>query len=73
MASLEQRYMEAVRRLRKRTSHLEEMATWEADLGSRLWRAQAVMRVTGEPIHEMEALEAEVKQFNAVAERLKPK
>jgi len=71
METLEQRYLEAVRRLRTRTDHLEEMAAWEAELGSKLWRAQAVLRVTGEALHDMAALEAKVKQFSAVAARLK--
>ena len=71
METLEQRYQEAVRRLRTRTDHLEEMAAWEAELGSRLWRAQAVLRITGEALHDMAALEQEVQQFSAVAARLK--
>jgi len=71
METLEQRYLEAVRRLRTRTDHLEEMAAWEAELGSKLWRAQAVLRVTGEALGDMAALEEEVKLFGAVAARLK--
>jgi hypothetical protein len=69
--TLEERYLEAVRRLRRRTGYLEAMARWEEDLGGRLWRAQAISRLTGEAFYDMKALEEEVRLFNLVAANLK--
>jgi len=57
--------------LKVRTDHLEEMATWKEDLGSRLWRAQATVRVTGMALYDMTMLEAEVKLYGEVARRMK--
>jgi len=70
--TLEQRYLDALQRLRMRVDGLEEMVRWKDELASRLWRAQAVMRVTGSggPIEE---LEKEVQRFTLVATAMNEK
>jgi len=70
-ATIEQRYLEALRRLRVRTDTLEEMVRWKDDLASRLWRAEVVLRVTGERLYNVEEIEAEVKYYSAVAQKLR--
>lgn len=66
----EQRYLTALRRLRKRVTFVEEMASWKADLASRLWRAEVVLRATGECLHDAAELEREVNLFNAISAKL---
>lgn len=73
MPTLEERYLEALRRLRVRVDHLEEMAKWREDLTSRLWRATAVHRAMGTSMDEIKALELEVSRFCAVAEAIAKK
>ena len=65
-ATLEQRYMEALRRLRAKVDSLEEMARWKEDLTSRIWRAEVTMRVTGQTLHDAKALAEEVEMFVAI-------
>ena len=65
------RFLEALRRLRVRTDHLEEMARWKEDLASRLWRAEATLRVTGEALFEVAAIETEVQAYKTCCDRLK--
>lgn len=71
MKSLEERYLTATRRLASRTDHLEEMARWKEDLMSRIWRADIVLKLTGECLYNVEDLEAEVKAWNAVSASFK--
>lgn len=71
--TVEQRYLEALRRLRVNADHLEEMAKWKEDLTSRLWRAMAVAHVTGLSIDDIAALELEVSRYIAVAEAISKK
>jgi hypothetical protein len=71
MGTLEERYLEATRRLRARVDYLEEMARWKEDLASRLWRSRAVLRISGEALYDIAALEAEVRMFNAISQKLK--
>ena len=70
-ATAETRFLEALRRLRVRTDHLEEMAKWKEDLTSRLWRAEVSLRVTGKPLFEMEAMEAEVEAYKICCDKPK--
>jgi hypothetical protein len=70
-ATPEQRFLEALRRLRARTDTLEELARWKEDLTSRLWRAEVTMRVTGEPLYDAKALANEVEMFIEVGKKWK--
>lgn len=65
-ATLEQRYVQALRKLRVKTDALEEMSKWKEDLTSRIWRAEVTMRVTGQPLYDAQALDAEVDMFVAI-------
>lgn len=65
-ATLEQRYVQALRKLRVKTDALEEMSKWKEDLTSRIWRAEVTMRVTGLPLYDAQALDAEVDMFVAI-------
>jgi hypothetical protein len=58
--------MQALRKLRVKTDALEEMSKWKEDLTSRIWRAEVTMRVTGLPLYDAKALDAEVDMFVAI-------
>jgi hypothetical protein len=47
-----------------------EMAQWKEDLASRLWRAEVVLRATGEALYDVHKMEAEVKAYSAVVAKL---
>lgn len=68
--TIEDRFIEALRRLRSRTDHLEEMATWKEDLGARLWRATMVMRMCGQQLYDVRQLEHEVAMYSAICAKL---
>ena len=70
-ATLEGRYLQALRRLRARVDTLEELALWKEDLTSRIWRAEVTMRVTGEPLYDAKALANEVEMFIAAGKKWK--
>jgi hypothetical protein len=69
--TLEERYLRALKSLRKSVTVLEEMARWKDDLASRLWRAECVLRATGEFLYDVKQLEDEVRLYNEICERLK--
>ncbi len=71
--TIEDRFIEALRRLRARTDHLEEMATWKEDLAARLWRATMVMRMCGQPLYDVRQLEHEVKMYGEICAKLQEK
>ena len=68
--TLEERYWAALQRLRVRVDDLEEMARWKLSLTHRLWRANVILRATGETSEDLAALEEEVKLFARVADAL---
>lgn len=72
-ATPELRFLQALRRLKGRTDYLEEMAKWKDDIASRLWRAEATLRVTGEPLHDFEQLQQEVNAYKICCDILKAK
>jgi hypothetical protein len=69
--TLERRYLRALKSLRKQVTVLEEMARWKDDLAGRLWRAECVLRATGEFLYDVKQLEDEVRLYNEICERLK--
>lgn len=68
--TLEERYLEGLRRLRKHVTVLEEMARWKEDLASRLWRSECVLRATGELLHDAKELEREVTLYREIAAKI---
>jgi hypothetical protein len=68
--TVEARFIEALRRLRARTDHLEQIALWKEDLDARLWRADATLKVTGEALYDIRELEAEVQMYTRVSEAI---
>lgn len=69
--TLEGRYLRALKSLRKKVTVLEEMARWKDDLAARLWRAECVLRATGRFLYDVNEIEAEVRMYVEIAERLK--
>lgn len=67
---LEQRYLDALRRLRRETGHLEHMARWKEDLAARLWQSRTVLHLTGEALHDAHKLEEEVRLYRLVCDHL---
>ena len=63
--------MDAISRLGKKVTVLEEIALWKEDLGSRLWRAEAALKVTGECLYDARQLEEEVRLYTEVCEAIK--
>lgn len=49
------------------------MAKWKDDIASRLWRSEVALRISGEPLDDFAALEAEVRIYHMVYEKLKAK
>ena len=68
---IEDRYLMALRKLRRRVTLLEEMVRWRDDLASRLWRAECVLRATGECLYDAHELEQEVKHYAEIVRRLR--
>ena len=64
--SIEQKYLDALRRLKVQADHLEELATWKNEILSRVWRAQSVLNTTGENKDSMPLINEEIRWFKAV-------
>lgn len=50
---------------------MEEMASWKDDLASRLWRAESVLRVTGQFLYDIKEIEREVELYREIMEQIK--
>lgn len=64
--SIEEQYLQALKRMKVRADHLEELQVWKDEILSRLWRAESVLNTTGELKDDMEAIEQEVRWFKRV-------
>jgi hypothetical protein len=70
-ATLERRYLDALKKLRARVDTLEEMARWKEDLTSRLWREEVIMRIGGKALCNADELAAEIEVFMEIGRRIR--